>query len=437
MTETIRSFIPDLPRRAWVVLAGDAVSTIGTGLVMPFFIVYLNEVRGLSLGVAGLVVATTAAVSIVVAPVAGWLVDHFGPRRTLLAALGISAASSIAIAFIRTPWQAFVAAALFGTGIAALWPAIHSTLISLVSVEQRSSVFAAHYATMNAGFGIGGIAGGLVANVARPTTFEVMYTVDALSFVAFGLLLLKLKDVGVVSRSEGVAGAGTRGYREVLKDRVFLRLIALTTLLVVIGYSQLESGFPAFARDSGVSTRAIGFAFALNTVTIVIAQLVVLKHMKGRRRTRGIAALCLLWACAWTVTVVAGSSSSDVLTTAGFVVAMVVFALGETLVSTSIPPMVNDLAPDELRGRYNASYALAFSIGHVAGPAAAGFAVGGGLGSAFFGVLIASCLAAAFAALRLERRLPATANVGRAEEEMPAEADAYTPAGEPLGVEVI
>jgi MFS family permease len=436
MTKTIRSLIPDLPRRAWVVLAGDAVSTIGTGLVMPFFIVYLNEVRGLSLGIAGLVVATTAAVSIVVAPVAGWLVDHFGPRRTLLAALGISAASSVAIALVRTPWQAFVAAALFGTGIAALWPAIHSTLISLVSVEQRSSVFAAHYATMNAGFGIGGVAGGLVANVAHPATFEVMYTVDALSFVAFGLLLLRLRDVGVVSPQEGT-DARTSGYRQVLKDRVFLRLIALTTLLVIIGYSQLESGFPAFARDSGVSTRAIGFAFALNTVTIVIAQLVVLKKMRGRRRTRGIAVLCLLWACAWTVTVLAGSSSSHVLTTLGFVAAMVIFALGETLVSTSIPPMVNDLAPDELRGRYNASYALAFSIGHVAGPAAAGFAVGGGLGSAFFAVLIASCLAAAFAALRLELRLPEAANVGRAEEERAPDADLLTPAGEPLGVEVI
>ncbi len=38
---------------------------------------------------------------------------------------------------------------------------------------------------------------------------------------------------------------------------------------------------------------------------------------------------------------------------AGFFLAMVIFAFGETLFSPTIPAIVNDLAPERLRGRYN------------------------------------------------------------------------------------
>ena len=42
-----------------------------------------------------------------------------------------------------------------------------------------------------------------------------------------------------------------------------------------------------------------------------------------------------------------------------FAAANVAFALGETLVSPTLPAIVNDLAPDSLRGRYNGAYVLA------------------------------------------------------------------------------
>jgi hypothetical protein len=39
------------------------------------------------------------------------------------------------------------------------------------------------------------------------------------------------------------------------------------------------------------------------------------------------------------------------------------FGLGETMLHPTIPATVNDLAPDHLRGRYNASNSLAFHLG--------------------------------------------------------------------------
>jgi Na+/melibiose symporter-like transporter len=46
--------VPRLPRAAWGFLAGDALSAIGAGMTLPFLVVYLHAVRGLSLVLAGI-----------------------------------------------------------------------------------------------------------------------------------------------------------------------------------------------------------------------------------------------------------------------------------------------------------------------------------------------------------------------------------------------
>jgi len=48
--------------------AGGPVNSFGNGMVILFMFIYLHNVRGIGLGVAGLVVATHAVVSIVADP---------------------------------------------------------------------------------------------------------------------------------------------------------------------------------------------------------------------------------------------------------------------------------------------------------------------------------------------------------------------------------
>lgn len=96
-----RRLIPDLPRQAWIILGGDALSAIGNGLVLPFFVIYLNRVRGLEIDTAAYALATTALVGFVVGPIGGWMSDRFGARRIVILSLVISALGSISIAFVR------------------------------------------------------------------------------------------------------------------------------------------------------------------------------------------------------------------------------------------------------------------------------------------------------------------------------------------------
>ena len=159
-----------------------------------------------------------------------------------------------------------------------------------------------------------------------------------------------------------------------------------------------------------MSTRVLGFAFAANTGIIVLSQLVVLKKLAGKRRTRAIATMALLWATVWLIVLVSNNAGIHWIAVVGAILGMATFALGETFMSPTLPAIVNDLAPDDLRGRYNALYSTSWAVGHIVGPAIVGVALGAELGNWFFSGLIVACLVAAYLAISLERYLPASAN---------------------------
>ena len=76
-----------LPRPVLTLQLGGLCNAFGNGIVLPFTLIYLHNVRGMSLSVAGLVLATNATVAMVSTPVGGRLVDRFGGRSILATAL--------------------------------------------------------------------------------------------------------------------------------------------------------------------------------------------------------------------------------------------------------------------------------------------------------------------------------------------------------------
>src|SRR5688572_8976660 len=99
--------LPRLSSRAWLILAADAISALGSGLTLPFFLVYLHQVRGIELGVAGLILSTVAVAGLLGNPAGGWLADRIGARRTVIAGLVLAAGGAAALAFVHASWQGF------------------------------------------------------------------------------------------------------------------------------------------------------------------------------------------------------------------------------------------------------------------------------------------------------------------------------------------
>ncbi|HEY6741981.1 MAG TPA: MFS transporter [Lapillicoccus sp.] len=421
---TLRSFWHDLPREGKFLLSTIIVDFIGNGLVMPFNVVYLHEVRGFELARVGLLLSLPALVGLLVVGPIGALLDRIGPRIVVICCFLVQITAHVTLASATTELRAAVGCVLLGFSGGVIWPAIQTLIGTIIPSHLRQRYFGVNFTLLNLGIGIGGILGGLFVDVSRPETFVAIYLIDAATFLApLAIFLGPLRHVPRPRRPESNPATDARtpsatGYRAVLRDRSLLVILLLMFVASFVGYGQLNTGFPAFGREvGGISTQALGLAFAANTAVIVVLQLFVLQRIEGRRRTRVIVVMSAIWGVSFLALGATGLVPGTVVAALLFGFCAAVFGFGETFFQPTLPAMVNDLAPDHLRGRYNAAMSISWQSASVAGPAVAGVLIGHGWNSSYIAMLVGGCVLVAWLALATERRLPPRVNGVRDAEE--------------------
>ena len=411
---SIASFWHDLPREGRLLLSVVAFEFIGTGLVLPFWVVYLHEIRGFSLDVVGLLIAGMSAAGVVTSMPGGTLIDRIGPRRAMIGVLVAAIVGEVVMAFASTLPIAVLGVAIVGGGFGLGWPAVQAMISSVVPSAIRARYFGMNFSLLNLGIGIGGILGGLIVDVDRPATFQAMYLGNAVSYLpGLFLMVVPLRHVGGPAAVPHEQGDGARvSYLTVLRAPAMGTLCSLMFVSAFVGYAQLNSGMPAYARAIGdVSTKGLGLAFAANTLVIVLLQLVVLQRIEGRRRTRVIAVMAAVWAASWALLGASGLWPGTWSATFFVAGCASVFALGETLLQPTMPAIVNDLAPEHLRGRYNGLTSGCFQAASILGPIVAGFMIGHDLHLEYLVLLVVGCGAVAWLCVaRLEGELDDRAN---------------------------
>jgi MFS family permease len=350
-----------LPRALWVVQLGFFLNYFGWGGVMPFEVIYLHEGRGFSLGIAGLVVGVVTGLAVVGAPISGPLIDRVGSRLIAAVSLVVLGAGFAGLAFADTPLEAFVAAAAAGLGNGALQPSQSALVASLVGPELRHRATAVSRVASNLGIGLGGVLGGVIAAHGL-NGFVVLFLINALTYVLDALILV----VGVREdvRPEPIPG----GYHVVFRDRPFVRLAIINVGVVAVGWGVFSWIVPAYARgEIGVSTGLIGFMVLANAVTVVLAQIPAARLAEGRRRVVTMALSAVMFVVASLIVV--GAGLVDIrLAAAALLVSAAVVGLGECLHTTVLMPLVADLAPAALRGRYMAVIGLSWWLGLALAP---------------------------------------------------------------------
>ena len=321
-----------LSRELWLIEAGVFLNMLGYGAVLPFEIIYLHNGRGFSLGVAGLVVGTITGVAVVVSPTAGQLIDRFGARLTAIGAGVALAAGYGGLAFVHTPAEAFAAAACAGAGNGALSPSQTTLLTTLAAPDVRHRVTAVSRVAGNAGIGIGGALGGLVAAHGL-AGFVVLFLVNAVTYLVYVAVLAVV--VRQNPRREPIRG----GYRLVLRDRAFVHLAVTDVAMIAIGWGVFTWLLPPFAQnDLGLSTTRIGLLLTVNALAVVVAQVPVARLAEGRRRALLMALAGALFCGACLLVEVAEASRAT--SYAILVTAVIAVGLGECLHTTALTPLV-------------------------------------------------------------------------------------------------
>ena len=346
------------------------IACVGNGLTLSLFVIYLHNVRGFSISFATLLLALSAAVGIGSAPLWGSMTDRLGPIRVILFASTCDAIALVFWALAHTHEEAILTALFIAVFGGAGWGPGSTMLSRMVTPEHRQRAFGFNFMLVNLGIGFGGLISASVVNLQHPGTFVALYIFNAGVTVLAALYYLTLRrHGGPIKEHHEDPMKNAEGWREVVRDRRLVRYIVASIFLMIGGYGSLDAGLSLFVVNNlKLSVHSIGVIFFFNTTTIVLAQLWVLNRIEGKSRTRVMGVVAAFWFFFWVIleTTLALPPAASI---SMLCLAMVVFAIGETMLMPVGSAIVNDIAPEHLRGRYNAASGLSWGISGTLAPA--------------------------------------------------------------------
>ena len=384
-------FLDHLNSHARRLIIGNMINAAGMGLTMTLFMVYLHTIRGFSAGFAGSVLSFMALVSLAINPVIGILIDKFGGRLVLVGGLILKATGTVAFAFVTTKEQVFAVAILMAFGDSANWPAQTVCLTRLVDEDARQKVFAFSFMALNLGIAIGGIVASFVITAGNLLSFQRLYLIDAVTYLVYLAFAVSLPNwVGQrLDKEDKQSGS----YLEVFRIKDLMRLFRASILMILFGYASVSAGLPLFITSViGGSPKWLGLIWAANCIGIILMQAPMLRWLEKHSPKKTLVYVGIIWAASW-VLVGLCFVTPWILILPLQITSSVVFGIGETIWSPTIPTVVNSLIPDHIRGRSNALMSLQWGIAGVIAAPLAGFLFDAGLAKLWVAIMFFGCLA--------------------------------------------
>jgi predicted MFS family arabinose efflux permease len=279
--------------------------------------------------------------------------------------------------------------------------------LTLVPAEQRAASTALRRVAGNFGLGLGATVAGFIVAATHHhlQVFQGLYLFDAVTFVVFALVVLVwIPDPGLAGAA--AASGGARGFRAVARDRLVLTLIAGNLALVMIGGAFFSNILPPFAAaHTPVGAGEIGVVVFINTFFIVVAQVPATRVVARMRRTHALFATSAIFAVGLLAVLLATLTHSTLAATSVLAGVAILIAIAECGQFIVLGPLVAELAPPHLLGRYMSLYQLSFMVGVALGPTVGGVLLTTSPDAIWWGGAFALALTGA-GFLRLGNRIP-------------------------------
>ena len=348
------------------------INCFGNGMAFSVFVVYLHNIRGFSITFSTLLLGISAIVGLCISPLWGTLIDRVGPGIIGPLAFGFSAIGLVLWTGVHTKLEAIIVSLIITIFEGAGWGPGMVMMTRLVSEEHRQRAYGVNFMMVNLGIGMGLLVSTSIASLNHPASFTVLYLFDAVVTLVAGLIFVTLIRHGKPIHQEVEQGEIKQGWSTVLRDRRLLLYTGASLVLILGGYGSVDVGLSLFVVNNlHLSVHVIGITFFFNTLTIVFGQLWVLNKIEGKSRTKAMALVGVLWFIFWAV--LGGSLAVPaVVAVVALCATQILFAIGETILQPAGSAIVNEIAPEHLRGRYNAAAGTAWGISGTLAPAITG-----------------------------------------------------------------
>ena len=350
-----REAFSGLPRAVWLQAAGMLINRSGT-MVLPFLGLYLTHELEFTTAAAGQILAVYGLGAVAGSFTGGWLSDRLGPVRVQQISLVGTGIGFVALGSLRSHVAIATAVFLLSVVADAFRPATFAAVAQHSAIALRTRSLALVRLAANLGMSIGPAVGGFLA----VRHYDLLFWADAVTcWLAAGMLTVAF--AGEARGSARVHAASPAARVSPWRDGPFVAFLALVALLATV-FFQIMSTLPLYWREHlSLAEDRIGLLLALNTVIIVLVEMVLVRAIEHRDHLR-LAALGAFLVCLGFSLMPLGGGPLFIAGT------IVVWTVGEML---SLP-LTNAFA--SLRGgatgtgRYMGAYMLAFASAFVVAP---------------------------------------------------------------------
>lgn len=361
----VRSLFNEYPRQFWILVGSMFIDRLGGALLFPFFSLYITKKFGVGMTEVGILFGVFAGTSLISSVLGGALTDRMGRKGILIFGLVMSALSALLMGLMDSFLPFVLVTVVVGLLADVGFPAQQAMVADLLTEEKRAQGFGILRVVANLAVTFGPMIGGLLA--AR--SYLWLFILDAVtSVITAGVVAVALKETRAAPKEDEpqeTIGQTFGGYFRVLKNSAFTWFL-IASMLMVLVYMQMNTTLGVYLRDvHGVSEQAYGYILSLNAAMVVLFQFPITRRLTRYRPMNIMVVGTLFYAVGFAMY---GFFSFYIL----FLLAMAVITIGEMLVSPVSQAIVARLAPEDMRGRYMATYGFSWVIPSAVGPLLAG-----------------------------------------------------------------
>ncbi|MEU0532220.1 MFS transporter [Amycolatopsis tolypomycina] len=394
-----------------IFLAATLIDALGSGLWVPFALLFLVHGQGMDLVDAGTSLTIGALLALVTGPATGVAMDRFGPRALLIAGNLVRLAAFAAYPLAHTSWQVIAVSAVAGFGDRLFWTCNAPMVARLTAGADTDRVLATQTVGRFAGAGLGAAATAVLPTITSPWAFHLLAYVNAASFAAAALLIrllpraLSRESAATPSRKGHFhVKVPAGGWRAVLGDRAFTGF-CVTHMAFTLASASKFSVLPLVVRDLLHGPQWIaGTAITLGTVVVVTAQRPIVALLAGRSRTAGLVGSAVLFSLCFALLIPLEAVPLSV-ATALILLTSLGFSIAEALFGPTATAAAAAAAPPGAEGRASSIFQLSWGLPIALAPGLLA-ALLSASNALTWSILALTCASAVPALLALRRKLP-------------------------------
>lgn len=355
VADTYREAFAGLPRPVWLISAATLVNRSGT-MVLPFLILFLTQERGFTPTQAGQILAMYGIGGVLGSYLGGWLCDVISPRRVMQGSLLLTGIGFFFLGQLEARWALLLMMIALSLVAEAFRPACSAALSAETGPDERVRALALNRLAINMGMSLGPAVGGFLAS----RDYSWLFRVDGLTCIAAATFLwFALRGVAESRPAPLVAGAPAD--RSPWRDAPFLTAMGLLFLLACVTF-QMASTYTLTLRDLyGFNEAKIGLVMSINTIVIVLFEMVLI-HRLGKTDPLRVMAVGSFLFCLGFGLLPFGETMAYVAFT------VLIWTVGEMLTLPIMAGVVANRAGERSRGRYMALFTVAFEGAFVIAP---------------------------------------------------------------------